>query len=190
MVGEITHSILVAMMFVMILSIGISSLLMAMAAVINQGAKCKRYALHTSWMILLLLLYLNFFWQTLALVSMEDWMFLDFLYVMAGPVILLFAASLLVPEIPGEGSLDLRTHYLGVSRQFFFLLALTQIWAVGVDVVLRRGFTSAGALDLLVAGLFVMLAIFREARMHGLLSGLVWVIFVATVGLRGLGLIT
>ena len=187
--GEITHSILVAIMFVMILSIGIASLLMAMAAVINQGAKCKRYALHTSWMILLLLVYFNLFWQTLALFSIEDWMFGHFLYVMAGPVILLFAASLLVPEIPGEGSLDLRRHYFGISRQFFSLLALAQIWTVGTDFVLRRGFTSGSGFNFVFMGLALALAFSKAPKLHGLVSGVIWLLFVVSIGLRGLGII-
>ena len=188
--GEVTHSLLVAMMFMMILSIGIGSLLMAMAGIINRGSACKSYSIHTSWMILLLLLYFNLFWQTIALLSIEDWMFRDFLYVIAGPVILLFAASLLIPEFSGEESRDLRKHYFTINRQFFFLVALTQLWAVGIDFVLKRGFTGGGAINLLSMGLLLALAISKDSKVHGLVSGLIWFIFVASVGLRGLGLIT
>ena len=187
--GEITHSLLVAIMFIMILSIGIASLLVAMAAVIKGGAKCKRYGLHTSWMILLLLVNFNLFWQTLALFSIEDWMFLSFLYAIAGPVILLFAASLLIPEFSGEDSLDLRKHYFAINRQFYCLLALVQIWAVGVDFVLRRGLTAGGGFDLVFMGLVLALALSREPKLHGLVSGVIWLLFVVSVGLRGLGMI-
>jgi hypothetical protein len=186
---DFNHAVLVAMMFIMILSIGIGSLLMAMAGLINRGSACKTYSIHTSWMILMLLLYFNLFWQTLALLSIEDWMFRDFLYAIAGPVTLLFASSLLIPEFSGEESLDLRKHYFTINRQFFFLLALTQLWAVGIDFVLRRGFTPGGAINILTASLFLALALSRDPRLHGLISGLVWVIFFATVGLRTLGLL-
>ena len=45
---EISQSILVAMMFVMILSIGIASILMALASMINKRSDCKTYGIHTS----------------------------------------------------------------------------------------------------------------------------------------------
>ncbi len=186
---EITQSVLVAIMFVMILSIGIASLLMGMAGFISRRSEFQRYSIHTSWMILVLLIYFDLFWQTIALFSIEDWMFHDFLYVIAGPVILVFASSLLMPEFLGEGLIDLREHYFSVNRQFFFLLALTQIWAFGTDFVLRKGFTQAGVVDLLLMCLFIVLAVSRDSKLHGLLSSAVWLLFVVSVAIRGLGMI-
>lgn len=186
---EITQSILVAIMFVMILSIGIASLLMGMATMVNRSSECKTYALHTSWVVLLLLVYFNLFWQTLAVFAIEDWMFRDFLYVIAGPILILFATNLLVPDFASGESSDLRTHYFGVSRQFFSLLALSQVWAIGTDFVLRRGVTWAGGFNLVFMGLALILAFSKEPKTHGLVSGVIWLLFFVSLTLRSLEII-
>ena len=186
---EITQSILVAIMFVMILSIGIASILMGSANLVNQRSKYKTYWIHTNWMILLLLTYFNLFWQTTALFSIEDWMFHDFLYVIAGPIIIVFATDLLMPDPASEGSNDLRDHYFNISRQFFTLIALSQVWAAGTDLVLKRGLTAGALFNLAVMGLAGVLVFSREPKTHGAVSVLVWVVFLLSITFRGLGLI-
>lgn len=183
---EISQSILVAIMFVMILSIGIASILMALAAMINTRPKCKTYGIHTSWMILLLLAYFNLFWQTTDLFSIEDWLFHDFLFVIAGPIIILFATDLLVPDLSSEGSSDLQAHYFRVNRQFFCLVALSQVWSAGTDLVLKRGLTGGSAFNVIIMGLALVLAFSRVPKHHALVSGAIWLLFLVSIALRGL----
>jgi hypothetical protein len=178
---EISQSILVAIMFVMILSIGIASILMALAAIIDKHSKCKTYGVHTSWMILLLLAYFNLFWQTTV--------FQDFLYVIAGPIIILFATNLLVPDPSSERSSDMQAHYFGISRQFFCLVALSQVWSAGTDLVLKRGFTAGSGFNVIIMGLALMLAISRVPKTHALGSGVIWLVFLVSIAVRGLGLV-
>jgi hypothetical protein len=186
---EITQSILVAIMFVMILSIGIASILMGSANLVNKRSKFKRYWIHTSWVVLLLLMYFNLFWQTTALFSIEDWMFGDFLYVIAGPIIIVFATDLLMPDPASEGSNDLQEHYFSISGQFFFLIALSQVWAAGTDLVLRRGLTTGALFNLAVMGLAGVLVFSREPKTHRAVSLLIWAVFLLSITSRGLGLI-
>jgi hypothetical protein len=116
-------------------------------------------------------------------------MFRDFLYVIAGPIIILFATDLLVPDFSGQESSNLRTHYFGVSRQFFSFLALLQVWAIGTDFVMRRGFTWAAGFNLVFMGLALLLAFSKEAKTHRLVSGVIWLVFLVFVTLRSLEVI-
>ena len=141
-------------------------------------------------MILLLLAYFNLFWQTTDLFSIEDWLFQDFLYVIAGPIIILFATDLLVPDLSGDEACDLRAHYFRVNRQFFCLVALSQVWAIGPDFVLRKGVTWSGGFNLAIMGLVLLLAFSTEPKAHRLASGAIWLLFLAAITLRGMEMIS
>jgi hypothetical protein len=186
---EVSQALLVAIMFVMILSIGISNILMALAVLIDRRSGLKVDRLHTSWTVLLLLAYFNLFWHTTSLLSIEDWTFSSFLFVIAGPVLILFATNILLPDSAGEERTDLRSHYLDVARQFFIILALLMVWTLAVDFFLGDGFTVAGAFNVAGALLFVWLASTRQAGPHNLGAVLGWTLFLMSAGLRGWGII-
>ena len=88
---EVSSSLLVAIMFVIILSMGIGHILVAAAAMVDRRVAQRIDVLHVNWTLLLLLVYFNFFWHTLDLLATEDWVFASFLYMMAGAILIYFA---------------------------------------------------------------------------------------------------
>lgn len=186
---EISSSLLVAVMFIIILSMGIGHILVAAAAMVDRRVARRIDALHASWTLLLLLIYFNLFWHTIDLLATEEWGFASFLYIMAGAVLIYFATCILLPEMPANDSLDLRAFYFEVGRQFFLLLALLQAWIIGVDMLLGTGFTSAGVVNLVALLLALLLASSRKPTIHTGGTVVAWVLFLGSTGLRGLGLI-
>ncbi len=85
---DVTSSLLVAMMFVMVLSIGIGNILMGLSALLNQRSPREIDWLPTSWVLLLLLQHLHMFWHTITILKAEEWGFGGFLYVVTGPILL------------------------------------------------------------------------------------------------------
>ncbi len=181
---EISSSLLVAIMFIIILSMGIGHILVAAAAMVDRRVKQRISALHLNWTLILLLTYFNFFWHTLDLLATEEWVFASFLYMIAGAILIYFATCVLLPDMPADESLDLRAFYFEVSRQFFLMLALLQVWIIGVDMLLGAGFTSAGVVNLVTLLLALLLASSQKVTVHA--GGTV---FLGSTGLRGLGLI-
>ena len=55
---EISNALLVAMMFIVLLTIGIGNIIMALAALIDKRNPLKADAIHTSWVLLLLMIQL------------------------------------------------------------------------------------------------------------------------------------
>ena len=180
---EISYGLLVAMMYVMILSMGIGSLLGGVAGVVNKRTEESTDNLLASWMVLLLLVYFNLFWHTLDLLAIADWGFRDFLYVIAGPILIFFATTVLLPDGPSAA----RSHYFAVSRRFFALLALLQLWILGSDFVLGKGVTVPAAFNALFFCALVVLAKTRDPRFHAVGNGLAWMAFLIVVTLRGFG---
>jgi hypothetical protein len=184
---EITNSLLVAIMFVVLLSMGIGNALTAIVTVVDRRTPLRIDWFHASWMVLLLLVALSLFWHTLNLLDIEDWQFSAFLYVITGPILLFFGSGLLLPS--DAETEELRTHYFAVRPQFFGALALLQLWVIGVDVLLGSGFTAASTFNAVALGIVLVLAVFERAGVHAVGTALAWALFLTAVTLRGLNVI-
>ncbi len=88
-------TLLVAIMFVTILAIAIGNILMAYAEIAGGLRRPMPERIQLSWMFLQLFVLLSLFWETTAILDIEDWLFVEFLYVIAGPMVLLFATSVI-----------------------------------------------------------------------------------------------
>lgn len=186
---EISSALLVAIMFVMILSLGIAAILTFLAQVVEPRSQPKPDAIHTSWVVLLLLAHFNLFWYTVDIVSVQEWAFAGFLFIATGPTLLFFATNVMLPGNAGADADDMRAQYFAVRQRFFLLLAGLQLWVIGVDYYLGRGFTGAGAFNAAMMALAVVLAFSMRPRLHA--AGIVtaWALSLGATLLRGLGLI-
>ena len=183
---EVTNSLLVALMFVTILTLGIANILMALASVVDPESRGSLDVLHTGWALILLFAHFDFFWHTLDIVTKEDWDFLGFLYLEAGPILIFFATSVLLTD---TGTENLRAYYFRIHTRFFLLFAFLQAWAIGADLVLGKGLIGIDAINVAVGPLALVLATSRAERLHLGLTGAVAVAYVIAAGMRGAGLI-
>ena len=173
-------TLLVAIMYVMIISIGLSNLLMVISELAG-GRKPLPDRIHLSWLLLLLFAYFGHFWQTTEILDIDNWKFLGFIGFLVGPIILLFATNLLIimPDDSAEDSADdAGKHYLLQSNRFFLLMALFTAWIVVLDVL-------AGEIGLLVyiaaalIALFITLVISNSRRLHVLGAVAGWLLYLA-----------
>ena len=110
-----------------------------------------------------------------------------FLYVILGPMLLFFATNVLLPGASVPEGASAREHYLSASARFFGLLALVQVWIIGVDQLLGIGFTTATALTAAAAVLAAVLASTRRVRVHVVGTTVAAVLFVAGFIIPGAG---
>lgn len=184
---DISASLLVAIMFVVLLSIGIGNILMSLAAMVDRRSPVTASRMHISWIVLLLLLYFSLFWYTLDVLSFEEWKFGEFLYVMLGPVLILFASQVLLPDQSSTDAGDLHENYMRASRPFFLFLAASQLWVNGVDLILRDGLIRSGAVNG-VAAIFALILAFTHSRpVHLIVTIAMWLLFLVAWTLRSLG---
>ncbi len=76
---DISCSLLVSIMYVVLLSIGNGNILMSLAAIVDRRSPVRASWMHISWIVLLLLVYFSLFWHTLDVLSFEEWRFVEFL---------------------------------------------------------------------------------------------------------------
>jgi hypothetical protein len=169
-------TLLVAIMYVMIISIGLSNLLMSISELAG-GRKPLPDRIHLSWLLLLLFAYFGHFWQTTEILDIDNWKFLNFIGFLVGPVILLFATNLLI-VMPDDSAVDAEKHYMLQSNRFFFLMALFTVWIEVLDVL-------AGEIGLLVyigaalIALFITLVMSNSRRLHVLGAVAGWFLYLA-----------
>jgi hypothetical protein len=106
-------TLLVAIMFVTIVVTGLVNILMFLSDLV--AGKSKTGPLHVNWIALLLVAYLNFFWQTTLILEIEGWNFLSFVGFIIGPITLLFATNVLIAAPEGSELTMLDRHYFELS---------------------------------------------------------------------------
>lgn len=185
---EVTNALLVAMMFIVLLTMGIGNIIVALAAIVDRRSPVKADTIHTSWVVLLLLIHFNLFWHVLDILSVDEWAFLDFLYIVAGAVAIFFATQVLLPDASGETT-DVREHYFDSHTRFFGLLGLLMIWSVGVDFLLGNGWTSEGGVNVVGFLIFAVMASTSQARVHRVGTIVAWVFFIFVLSARGSGVV-
>lgn len=161
-------TLLVAIMYVTIVATGLVNVLMTLSDIV--GGKLRTDSIHASWIVLLLLAYLSFFWETTAILDIEGWDFLSFLSFIVGPILLLFATNLITSPAESEDGAMLDRYYFEQSARFFALLGLVQVWTIGLDLVFQT-ITYATYLTGGIFILFVLLMVSKSRRVH--IAGLV-----------------
>jgi hypothetical protein len=147
------NTLLVALMFVTILSMGIGNILVSLADIFNHATPSRREKVHIGWIFLMLLVHFNLFWHTKAILEVEDWEFGGFLLTMAGPVLMFFATSILLTDPPSDAKPDLATFFSRLGRRFFLMFALLQAWIVVVGYTMTGSFVVS---DILNVGFFAL----------------------------------
>ena len=156
-------TLLVAIMYVTIVATGLVNILMTLSEIV--GGKRTTDPIHTGWLVLLLIAYLSFFWETTAILDIEGWDFLSFVSFIIGPILLLFATNLIISPADSDEGATLDKYYFELSARFFLLLGLVQAWTIGLDLV----FQIVNYMTYLTAGigiLFFVLMLTKNPRAH------------------------
>ena len=176
-------TLLVAIMFVTIVVTGIVNILMFLSSLLAGESKAS--TLHTSWLILLFVIYLCFFWQAQLILEIDGWQFLSFIGFILGPIALLFAANLVTVGHKGDDQTGLSEFYFSFSKRFFLLMLFVQVWGIGLDITFES-IDWVTYLDGLIGILFVALAISKSDRLHVAGAILAWPAFLARAALLAL----
>ena len=184
---EIKDSLLVAMMFIMILSIGIATVLGGLADTVRRPLG-EIHWLPIVWMLLLLFHHLDLFWNSVLIMAAEEWRFTGFLYMILGPI-LLFLATTVILSKPNENiPVASAQHYFEVSTYFFAVLALLMLWTIGADYRLRDGLSMSSTQDVIQFFSFVALAFNKNLTLHKFITIFLCVVVLSIVIAHGAGI--
>ncbi|MFW2388715.1 MAG: hypothetical protein ACN4G0_10285 [Polyangiales bacterium] len=172
------NTLLVAFMFITILTLGIAGILAELAEVVRNVAGQRRDPLLVGWATLLLFAYFTLFWHTADITLLEEWDFGLFLFAETGPVLLLFGTQIMLGALTAESDVDADA---GVRQgRFFVIFALLQVWSIAAGFVLGEGFTIGAAFDVLVLVTCLVLAFSQSRPLHVAGLALIWIAYLAS----------
>jgi hypothetical protein len=123
--------LLVALMFVTIVTMGIGNLLTFLSERIRIAGWSREHPLQLAWLVIVLLVSLDTFWQCIEILAIEDWGFIGFLFMVAGASMLFFASTgLPVLDRPDDAANEAQTRR--DSRLFFLLLGGFFLWLLAL----------------------------------------------------------
>lgn len=187
---EVGKSLLVALMFVTILTLGIANILSSLANSVTRGSDVRKKPLYFGWLGIVLLAYLDLFWQSDMILTTETWRFSSFLFTVTGPIFLLFATQVLISSDALEDVERDATGERLVSSRFLILLLLLQVWSTGVSALLVEGITRANLVEAFLAVILFMMILSRRRAIHVAGTIAAAVTFIGSLALLGLGILT
>ena len=185
---EISYTLIVALMYVTILSFGIAGLLTACSDLIRKGNGIMASRVHVLWIIILLLLHFNMTWHAVYLTDVESWTYFGFILIILGPVIGYFTANLLTPTKETDTDV-LVERYFGIKSQVLLLFILIQCWTLIADRVLERGFVGSAITNIVLIVVSIPLLTSKNYRIHQIGTGAILVVLIAGIVLRSLQII-
>ena len=134
-------------MFTSIVGIGIANILMAFAGHVSALSTFSGRRLGAAWLLILLLTFLAMFWNSTLLIQREDWQYGLFLFVISGPVLLLFGSSLMTRLLNCDESEAAPAIRDQVLTRFFLIYASVHAWFIGMDFVIGNGWGVASTVS-------------------------------------------
>lgn len=184
---EISYTLIVALMYVTILSFGLASLLSSLSGLIRKNNGVKVSGVHLHWIIILLVIHFNMTWHAVYLTKVNAWTYMEFILVVFGPILGFFTANLLAPFAKEDrADEDLVNEYFSITHQLLILFISIQCWVILADIILYRGFIGSAILNIALIAISVILLLSRTYKIHKLGIGIVWVILLAGIVMRGL----
>lgn len=99
-----------------ILGLGITNLLTGFAGLVRERARVRMYTPVAIWMATLFLANVQMWWSMFELVGVQHWTFAKFMAVLFQPVALFLTSALIVPDLAGEGPIDLKKGFFRELR--------------------------------------------------------------------------
>jgi hypothetical protein len=149
----------VTILISIILGLGITQVLSAVADAFYHASKIRFYLPHLLWVIILLFLHIQDWFVLYELKNYPVWKLPTFLFISLYPITLFIIAKLLFPPITGEHAVDLKEFYLNNFPKIFFLFCICILLSIGYNLYFLHAPVFQQSLLLLPLAIFAILAI-------------------------------
>ena len=152
----------VMILVTIIVALGVAELLVGIARILR--GELKLYWVHAIWIFTLFVMQLQYCWTLFDLEAKSEWVFIDLVRLLAPPVTLFLASSLLFPS--RAENVDLEEYYFAKRKPIFGLLSCVLFyywaWSLSLSVL--------SAVQFAAAATTVMLFITARPPVHAALS--------------------
>ena len=168
-----------------ILGLSIAQLLQGIGQIINARDRVRIYWPAMGWAVLLLLIDIQAGWAMFGYRNRHNWTFIQFTIVLLEAIMLYLLASIVLPNIPSEGEVDLRSNYFRHAGWFFGSLVVLLLDSLLKSVVVSGGLPGEPDLGFHLFWITTaLIAVFvRNERYHKAFVCLSFAMFIAYIAL-------
>jgi hypothetical protein len=187
---NISYTLIVALMFITILSFGLANLLLSLAEILNNKKNNKVSIVHLNWIVILLIIHFNMAWHAVLIATYRSWSFYTFLFSVLGPMLAFFTTSIIAPcATVDKQPATLISNYLNIRQQFFVFFAMIQAWGIGADYLVRRITTGSAVFNMLLIILAIIMFKTNSYQKHVYGVVVAWSLYITAIVLRSLAII-
>jgi hypothetical protein len=123
-----------------VVGLGVARIMMSASNYIQQRERVRFSAAHAAWSVILFFWFVGLWWIAWGLrqVDVELWSYFTLIFLLVGPCLMYLAVTLLLPDVPERGELDLAERLEVLGRPFFLSLAGFLAWLVCTELFLLR----------------------------------------------------
>ena len=121
----------IMVMVSIILALALAHLLRALTELITSTG---RYWVHVTWVVIMVLIVVQYWWAYWDLNSIQTWSFDTYLTVLLSPTLVFVQANLLVPAQRAEDT-DWKSYFHRICRWFFGMLILISVIGIAGSVI-------------------------------------------------------
>lgn len=144
-----------------VIGLGVARIVTAASSYLQHRERVRFSAAHGVWCLILFLWFVGLWWIAWGLRHVEAslWSYFTLIFLLVGPCLMYLATTLLLPDLPERGELDLGERFESLGRSFFLSLAgfviwlaLSELWLLGEPwtVLPKRAFQSVALAMFLV----------------------------------------
>ena len=128
------------------------------------------------------LLHVLLWWSLWGIRSVDAFDFLDYLFLLTGPVLFFLGSSLLVPD-PGESQVDLGEHFEAVRKPYATTLVLAFAWTILMWPVLRGSIAPTAPYLAVFLALAISLRITSNPKALAMIGTLNWACLIVYISM-------
>ena len=121
----------IMVMVSIILALALAQLLRALTELITST---RRYWVHMIWVVILVLMVVQFWWAYWDFNAIQIWTFDTYLSILLLPTLVFLLAYLLVPAQRAEDT-DWKAYFRAISRWFFGMLIVMSVTGIAISVI-------------------------------------------------------
>jgi len=158
--------LIMAMMYAVLLSLGVVSILTWMTTLIGGGFQGDRLTM--AWAVLLLLGHFQLWWTVVSFAEIETWNYFTYLYLLLGPGALFVVTSILLSASSDDPP---KPHgFEIVRRKFVITMLVVLVWSLFTGPILEGAAGADTLLNLVFAGVVAGLLFARKRRVQVMLT--------------------
>lgn len=153
----------------------------------RKSLNINYYWIHSSLVIFQLLTHVLLWWSFIGLRDIDSINFLQYVYLLIGPILLFLATSLLVPDFNGT-TVDLRTAYWNSCKTYYSILIVFWPWTMLIWPVFGYGLAPTWKFGACWMTIMIILRLTGNHKAHVWLVSGIWLLMLLFIGIYAMQL--